>query len=323
MKKQHRICRAVVGCTALLLFCLLGTSALLYGYRYPYSLASRPAAVLHEVGDFGYLSDDGEALSFPALRAQQVFVYDCEKQAILYRKGANKVVYPASTTKLLTILCALEHIAPDVVVTPGEELSLVEASSSRAYITSAHQLTVEMLIEGMMLPSGNDAAYVLAAAVGEKLSQGRVKGMEAVSVFMEEMRAYAKRIGLVGTVFTTPDGLAEREHYSTIEDMILISRLAMQNDLIRRYASLAEDDVVYASGHINHWKNSNLLVCPDSDYYDARVTGLKTGSLEHNFCLIFTAESEGHSYIVGLFGEWEKMDRYEDAKAILRVLFDE
>ncbi len=323
MKKRQRVRHVVAMCAVLLVVCLLGTSALVWLYRYPYSLASRPAAVLHEAGEFGYLSDDTGALSLPTLRAQQAFVYDCEKQAILYRKGANKVVYPASTTKLLTILCALEHIAPETVVTPGEELSLVDASSSRAYITSAHRLTVEMLIEGMLLPSGNDAAYVLAAAVGEKLSQGRAKGAEAVAVFMQEMRAYAGRIGLVGTEFTTPDGLAQREHYSTVEDMVLISRLAMQNDIIRRYASMAEDDVVYASGHTNHWKNSNLLVRPDSAYYDARVTGLKTGSLEHNFCLIFTAEADGHSYIVGLFGEWEKMDRYEDARAILEVLFNE
>ncbi len=285
------------------------------------SLLSRPLAELHDEGELGYIPTSAEPLELDLL-APQVFVYDCQANEIVYRRGDDRVVYPASTTKLLTALCALELLAPDELVTPGEELSLVGEGSSVAYIKEHHTLSVEMLVEGMLLPSGNDAAYALAAAAGHRIDPDAT-GVEAVAVFMQEMTDYASRIGLVGTRFTSPDGLAGEEHYSTLEDILLVARLAMQNETVARYAAMAEDDVTYASGHSNHWENTNELIHPDSPYYHEAVTGLKTGSLDRNYCLIFTAALGGRDYIVGLFGEWEKHDRYADAHVILDALAGE
>lgn len=316
-KTAHRKTGIAIVCVVLCAL-ILGAACWIATSRRSLSLLSRPLAELHHEQDVGYIPVSGEPLDLNLL-APQAFVYDCTDGTIIYRKGEDRVVYPASTTKLLTILCALEHLSPDELVTPGKELSLVEAGSSLAYVKEHHTLTVEMLVEGMLLPSGNDAAYVLAAAAGKGIDPS-VTGVEAVAVFMDEMTDYARRIGLVGTSFTSPDGLAGEEHFSTLEDILLISRLAMQNDVIARYAARAEDDVTYASGHSNHWKNTNELLRPESPYYHAAVTGLKTGSLDRNYCLIFTATLNGHDYIVGLFGEWEKADRYTDAHVILDAL---
>lgn len=279
----------------------------------------RSMATLHTEDDVGYIPVSAEPLEV-SVKSPQAFVYDCEAGEIVYRKGEERVVYPASTTKLLTILCALEYLSPHETVTPGDELSLVGKGSSIAYVKEDHTLTVEMLIEGMLLPSGNDAAYALAAAAGHRIDPS-VKGKKAVDVFLREMAAYGERIGLVGTRFTTPDGLAGDEHYSTVEDIILIARLAMENDIIRRYAALHEDSVTYASGHTNHWINTNALLDPDSPWYHKAVTGLKTGSLEANYCLIAAVEQEGRSYIIGVFGARQKEQRYADALAVIDVLF--
>ena len=302
---------AIVALLALTLF-----GAWLFFETHP--LRDHPLATLHGEEDAGYIPVSAEPLELE-ISAPQAFVYDCESETLIYRKGEDRVVYPASTTKLLTALCALEYLSPDEIVTPGDELSLVEAGSSLAYIKEHHAISVEMLVEGMLLPSGNDAAYVLAAAAGHRMDESKT-GKDAVAVFMDGMAAYGERMGLVGTQFTTPDGYADSEHYSTVEDIVLISRLAMENEIIRRYAAMHEHNVAYASGHINHWVNTNELIDPESTWYHAAVTGLKTGSLENNYCLIFTFEQDGHAYIAGVFGAAKKHDRYADAHRILNAL---
>ena len=315
-KKRARragLCFAVVLAVSLAVLC----GVLIYKAFLP---GGTPDANLHGKDDPGYIPVSSEVLDV-SVSAPHVFVYDCNRGEIVYRKGHDRILYPASTTKLLTILCALEHLSPSDVITPGEELSLVGEGSSIAYINKNHKLTVEMLIEGMLLPSGNDAAYVLAAAAGNRMSDGEATGAEAVEVFMAGMAEYGRTLGLNGTHFTTPDGLAGTDHYSTLEDMLLISRAAADNEIICRYAGLYQDDVTYASGHKNTWTNTNVMLDPKSSYYRPSVTGLKTGSLDANYCLITTAEQGGERYIIGVFGAATKTARFADTATIIDTLF--
>ena len=286
------------------------------------SCADEPSATLHRPGDEGYIPTSADALDF-GISSGQAFVYDVEGKQYLYLKGESRVLYPASTTKLLTILYALTLLSPDTEVTPRDELELVEAGSSIAYIKPHHTLTVEMLIEGMLLPSGNDAAYALAAAGGRTLlGEVGADGRTAVSAFMDGMNRYAGQLGLCGSSFLTPDGNEEQgQHYSTVEDMTLVSRLAAENELIMRYAGISSDDVVYASGETNHWENTNLLLHPDSEFYSPSVTGLKTGSLgKGKYSVIVTAEIGGKQYIIGVFAAETSKDRFRDALLIVNGL---
>lgn len=285
------------------------------------SCASEPKPILHASSDVGYIRYAESGRDFD-IRSPQAFVYDCDRNEILFAKGMDKVVYPASTTKLLTILYSLTLLDPEEKVTPGDELLLVAADSSVAYIKSYHTLTVEMLVEGMLLPSGNDAAYALAAAAGRKSSKNPdLSGRGAIDVFVKGLGDYARSIGCVGTHFTTPDGYAGKEHYSTLEDLILISSLAAENPIICRYCALAADDVTYASGHTNRWVNTNQMLDPESPYYAAEVNGLKTGSIDGSYHLIATAEADGRHYIIGTFGAHDKDARFADTKAIVEELF--
>ena len=252
----------------------------------------------------------------------QGFVYDVSNDTIIFTKGEDKVVYPGSTTKLLTALYALTILPKDAVVTPGNELSLVKEGSSIAYIKSHHKLTVSMLVEGMLIPSGNDAAYVLAAAAGREIAGDEsLDGMRAADVFMGGLNEYARKIGLCGTYFTVPDGYAGKEHYTTTEDMAIIARLASQNKLISEYASKMTSDVVYASGHTNTWINTNKLLDPESPYYSRYAKGLKTGSIDDEYSLVFSFEfNDGREYIAGVFGADSKNVRFEDALEIIKTL---
>ncbi len=279
-----------------------------------------PGAVRHEEGDLGYIPTAASPVKVSGLSADAYFIYDCQEEIFVAVNGAGDRIYPASTTKLLTALYALTLLSPDDLVTPGEELSMVQGGSSIAYVKSHHTLTVAMLIQGMMIPSGNDAAYALAAAGGNRLDSS-LKGKAAVERFMEGMNAYAISLGCCSSKFTTPDGLAGEEQYSSIEDMAIITRAAFANELIALYCGQALADVTYESGHTNTWVNTNSLINEGSGYYDSRVLLGKTGSLEGCYNVIFLAESEGIRYIVGIFGSDGKETRFADGIAAMNAVF--
>ena len=182
----------------------------------------------------------------------QVFVYDVTDGVMKFRQGTDRKIVPASVTKLLTALTALDMMPENTVITPGDELKLVAAGSSVAYIKAHHRLTLAMLVEGMLLPSGNDAAYVTAAGAARYATGNRdMSGRDAVDYFMAKVNEFAVKIGCTGTHFTVPDGLAYEGHYTTADDLVIIAEKALENPVISRCAALLTDSVKYASGHTN------------------------------------------------------------------------
>lgn len=257
------------------------------------------------------------------LHTDSGFVYFPDSDTAHYFSDEDARVYPASTTKLLTILAALDVMPADELIQPGDEVYLPKAGSSSAYIRPNHTLTVEMLVEGMLLPSGNDAAYALSAACGYVLlDDSEAEYTDAVERFTDYMNEFAEKLGCTGTNFTKPDGFAGREHYSTLHDMLLISKAAAQNDIITKYAALPYDNVVYASGHTNTWTNTNKLLDENSRYYCKGVAGLKTGSLEDNYSLIVLYDDGETRFIIGLFGDKTDDDRYTDALNLIQCVKD-
>ncbi len=279
---------------------------------------AREDAVLHEK-DSIYAISYSDSMYEISIKSPQGFVYDVGNNEIVFSKGEEKVVYPGSTTKLITALFALSVLPADTVVTAGDELDFVKSGSSVAYIKKGHRLTVEMLVQAMLLPSGNDAAYALSAAVGRALAGNDGLGArEAVAAFIDGANEYAAKIGLCGTKVTVPDGYAAAEHFTTTEDMAIVAKLASENEVISRYASMPRADVVYESGQTNTWVNTNYLLDANSKYYSAHVTGLKTGSISGEYSLVFSFEFEdGREYIAGVFGGDAKNTRFTDARAIV------
>ena len=256
-----------------------------------------------------------------SIQSRQGFVYDVNNDCFVFAKGEDKVVYPGSTSKLITALYALEVLDSDMVVTAGDELDFVKSGSSIAYIKKGHKLTVEMLVQGMMLPSGNDAAYVLAAAVGREIKGDDITGADAIEAFIDGVNRYITTLGLCGTAITVPDGYADTVHYTTTEDMALVAKAAMSNPIIAKYADMYSADVCYASGEINKWTNTNKLLDHDSKYYSPYAVGLKTGSISGEYSLIFAFRfDDGREYIAGVFGANSKNTRFEDADKIINYL---
>ncbi len=175
-----------------------------------------------------------------------------------------------------------------------------------------------MLIEGMLLPSGNDAAYAVAAAGGREIADDDgLPPEEAVAVFVDGMNGYAEMLGCTDTHFTTPDGFAGREHYSSTADMAVIVKAASENERIMQYAGIHTADVTYASGHTNTWTNTNAFLDPSSAYYNENVVGLKTGSLSDNYCLATVYDDGEIRLILGVFGCPGENARYEDTELLM------
>lgn len=299
------LCAAILLSSALLTFCD----------------SPRAEAVLHGDGDAYAIIYSASPCDID-VDSPQAFVYDLTNGVMVFTKGEDKVVYPGSTTKLLTALYALSVLPDDRVVTAGDELELVREGSSLAYIKKGHRLTVGMLIEGMLVPSGNDAAYVLAAAVGRELAgDSSLSAEAAIDRFLQGINEYAASIGLCGTLITVPDGYADERHYTTTEDLAIVSCLALDDERVARCASTLSSSVTYASGQTNTWRSTNKLLDPEGEYYSDKVTGLKTGSINNEYSLVFSfAFEDGREYVAGVFGAGAKNTRFEDACVIISAL---
>ena len=250
------------------------------------------------------------------MQARQILVYDTNTDTILYSKSvAGGKLYPASITKLFSTYVALQYLDPDTVITAGDELDLVHEGSSIAFVPKGGQYRVKMLIEGMMLPSGNDAAMVVAAAAGRAIAgDENLAPAKAVERFVDEMNLQADTLGFEKSHFCNPDGWHTGAHYTCLNDLARISKLALENETIARYMRKHDEETNSYGGQYVLWENTNLLLDPDGAYYRRDAIGMKTGyTRPAGYSLMSAFTHEEGAIVVGLFGYTDKNERFPDA----------
>lgn len=250
------------------------------------------------------------------LTARHAFVYDCNSGQLRFTLGdMTQQIAPASLTKLFTAYVALQILVPEMIVTCGKETTWIDPASSVAWVSPGDKVTVELLIQGMMMQSGNDAAYATAVAAGRVLAEDPdYPAKQAVTLFMEEVNAQAQTLGLKGTHFATPDGLDTFDHYTTAEDMLSIALLAMEQPLLRHYSSLSKTSVMYDNGETYTYRTTNFLLQPDSKYYCPDACGMKTGTTKKAGSCLMSLFYNGEGYLlIGVFGCPKYEDRFADA----------
>lgn len=171
------------------------------------------------------------------------------------------------------------------------------------------------MLEALMLPSGNDAAYSLAVnAARVHANDNSLPAEDAVSDFVRLMNEKAKALGCISTCFLSPDGYDADGQYTTTEDMLLISIAAYSNAYIK--------ECVSKSVNSQHgWYNSNMLIREDSEYYNPCVTGLKTGSTDAaGNCVAVSAEIGDATYIMLFMKSESKNGRFADANTIIELI---
>ncbi len=261
-------------------------------------------------------------MTFPAdreLTARQAFVYDCNLGQFQYLSGTeNDKVYPASVTKLMTAYVALQFLPEDQQITAADALDLVGPGSSVADIKKGDVLTTAQLVTGLLLPSGNDAAYILAVEAGRAIKNDlSLSPRHAVQAFMTEVNNQMRSLGMTGSNFTNPDGYHEDAHFTCIRDLVKIGQLSVAHPVIAQAVQVYEAEVKLPDRTLK-WENTNFLVVPGSEYECVYALGLKTGQTPSAGCCLLSAfDVEGQMYIIGVFGCPEIPDRFEDTLQLL------
>ncbi len=252
-----------------------------------------------------------------------VILSDVTNNRVLYSKNADAKCYPASLTKLMTAIVAVENTPADAVFTVGDEIYMIDPQSSRAYLTVGTRLMLHNLLQAMLLPSGNDAAYSIAVQVGRLIKgDDTLDKNAAVTAFCQKMNEKAAALGCKGTHFSNPDGIDADDHYTTAADMLKIAACALQNETIAAVVATPEVTTTLLSGQTVNWKNSNRLIQENNAFSYAGATGLKTGSTDKaGYCLAASAQREGKTCIAIVMGAEYESGRWEDASGLLDISF--
>ena len=258
------------------------------------------------------------------LSAQYVYALDSSNGQILFDKNSTSKCYPASTTKILTSIVAIESINLDTTFTVGNEINLAEEGSSLAYLVQGEEISLKDLLYGLMLPSGNDAAYTIAVNVARILTGNPIlTDNEAVTYFVSLMNEKAQEIGMVDSHFEVPDGYHNKNHYVTAQDMMRLLIYAQRVDILKQVASTQSYSTTALTGQEHTWINTNKLLDQNSSYYYEGVNGFKTGFHDDaGNCLIVTANINSREVFLIIMKSETDDTRYQDATILLDSIYN-
>ncbi len=240
---------------------------------------------------------------------------------ILYAKDAQEIVFPASTTKIMTAILTLENCElTDIATVSHDAIFSVPASYSHASLKEGEELTIEQLLNVLLIPSANDAANVLAEHISG-----------SVDDFAVLMNEKAKEIGCLNTHFVNPNGVHNEEHTTTAYDLALMGRYAMQNSTFRsivkktRYSLPATnkyDKTDRIFNTTNDLLRENNSTAKDNYYYEY-ATGIKTGyTTDAGSCIVASAKKDNMEVIAVVLGGSTTKDGLSERNLDCITLFD-
>lgn len=265
-----------------------------------------------------------QSISFadePNLNSEAAILVEVSTGRIIYEKNSTKQMFPASTTKVLTAILVIENCELDEIVTVRESaLSNIPSGYVTCNLQVGEQLTVKDLLYALMIPSANDAAYVLAEYVAGSV--------EDFSVMMNNK---ARDLGCKTTHFVNPNGIHEDSHYSTAYDLYLIADYAMKNEFFRNLVAATEYTLPATEKYPSEdriLKTTNELLNENSrKYYYKNAIGIKTGyTSKAGNCLIGGASRDGLEFIAVVLNGGTTNEglnsRYVDSKKLFEYAYD-
>ena len=265
----------------------------------PVAEESAPAAEVAPAEEESAPAEEGSAYSAdvpPELASNYALLIDRETGLVLLDKGSHERWYPASVTKVMTALLTIENVGLDEMVTVTEEdLEEITWESSIAGLVPGDTLSVRDLLAGLMIPSGNDASYVLARYVG---------GGDW-HAFVDMMNERAAELGCTDTHFVNPCGLHDDDHYSTCADLVLMFEEALKHpEFVEVSSQFTWELPATAAAPARELENTDTLIDPESPVYMGDdIVSSKTGSTwEGGRSLIALFERDGRSLVGVVLG---------------------
>lgn len=225
----------------------------------------------------------------PEISAEAAILIDSSTGKVFYGKNENQKMYPASTTKIMTAILTLENAnLNDVVTVPYDAIRTIPAGYSIAALQTDEQLTVNQLLQVMMVYSANDAANVLAFHISGSLEN-----------FANLMNQKVSELGLNDTHFTNPSGMHDENHYTTAHDIAIIMQYCMEDNTFRNLAGLKSCIIPATNKYQERTFNTtnNLLInsqtnINNNSYYEYAIAG-KTGfTSQAKNCLVSVANKD-------------------------------
>lgn len=252
----------------------------------------------------------------PDLVANAAIVMDAASGQVLYEKNSQEKKYPASITKILTVLIALEHnVDFNATVTMSENAIWgVERDSTLIGLDVGEQVTVKDLVYATMVKSANECAYALAEYVAGDIES-----------FAKLMNERAAEIGCKNTHFITPNGLHDEDHYTTAYDMALITKEALKNETFREIAGTLNYTVpaTNLTDETRPLWNGNKMINPAEPYYYEYCEGGKTGyTMKANNTLMTFAKKDGLELICVIMDCDGAKYAYSDTKALYNYCYN-
>lgn len=261
--------------------------------------------------NFEYLSDlstiqssNSENITEPTINSRAAIVYERSSGKILYGKEENEKRKMASTTKIMTAIVVLENTNLDDIVTISSKAA--GTGGSRLGLHKDDKISIQDLLYGLLLCSGNDAAVALAEHVSGDLSN-----------FANMMNSKATSLGLSSTHFVTPHGLDDDNHYTTAYELALITNYALKNDV---FANLVKTKTytISINNHPKTLSNTNELLGNLDGVYGVK-TGFTNGA---NRCLVTAVKRDNMDIICIVLGADTKKDRTKDSINLINYSFN-
>lgn len=252
------------------------------------------------------------ALTEDDLYAKACIVMEASTGNVLFSYEADTQLYPASTTKIMTLLLALERGGLDQEITIPACAADVPKDSSLVPVYEGEQMPFLDLLYGMMIRSGNDAANAVA-----ELCAG------SVDAFVARMNARARELGMTGTHFVNPHGYHDPEHYTTARDLAILARQGLTDPTFCQIVTCLRYTLPATSQRSELViENAYDIFKPDSPYYIEGAAGVKSGYTSHaGFCYVGAAQRNGQTLIAVLLDAPTRNRAWTDLKRLFAYGF--
>lgn len=238
----------------------------------------------------------GANISFASedIHSESAILIDSTTGKTLYEKNSTEKMYPASTTKILTSIIAIEKgNLDDKTTVKRDAIAVIPSGYSSAYLSEGEEITIKELLEVFLVHSANEAGNVLAEYISGSIDE-----------FVNLMNQKASELGCEKTHFVNTNGIHNENHYTTAKDLAIIARYCMQNQTFREIVSMKSCTIPKTNkSDKRFYKNTNDLINPSSPYYLSYCIGIKTGyTSQAKNCLISACNKDGLELIAVVLG---------------------
>ncbi|MDE5412617.1 D-alanyl-D-alanine carboxypeptidase family protein [Alkalihalobacterium chitinilyticum] len=216
------------------------------------------------------------------LFSEAVILIDGKSGKVLYEKNSEQQMYPASITKIITGILAIEQADLSDTVTISKNAR--EVIGTRVYLLEGEEVELKKLVQGLLISSGNDAGL----AIAEHISENEMNFARKMNQFVRE------KVGVDNTNFTNPHGLFDEEHYTTAYDMAKIAKYAMKNDTFREIVSTKELPWIGEGWETTIYNHNRMLW----NYEGA--TGIKNGYVQKSGYTLVTSVQQGETELIAV-----------------------